>query len=213
MKQRDLLKTPVMTTFAVTATRSKGWWAIHADVPGAIVWTQSRRLDQVDGIAREAIALALDIPEDSFELEVTSVLEERLRAQIDAAIGLSKIADETQQAATRLNQVVARNLKEAGMSVRDSGTLMDVSSQRISQLIAQQLTLSEGVPDQIRSITALMDGVKAQLDPTITATRVLKEESAAQPAEAAPRQTRPATVKAKGAAPRAGRATRRAKAS
>lgn len=202
-----------MSIFTVTATRSKGWWAIHADVPGAIVWTQSRRLDHVDDIAREAIALALDIPEDSFELEVTSVLEERLRAQIDAAISLSKIAEEAQQAATRLNQVVARNLKDEGMSVRDSGTLMDVSSQRISQLIAQQLAHSEGVADQIRSITALMDGVKAQLEPTITATRVLQEECATQPAEAARRQTRPATDVSKGAARRAGRVTRRAKAS
>ena len=49
-----------MKMFDVTASRSHGWWAIHANVPGASVWTQARRLDQVEATAREAISLALD---------------------------------------------------------------------------------------------------------------------------------------------------------
>ena len=56
-----------MKIIEVKASRSQGWWAIHANVPGASVWTQARRLDQVEATAREAISLALDTAQDSFE--------------------------------------------------------------------------------------------------------------------------------------------------
>ena len=46
--------------YRVRAVRSGGWWAITVpELPG--VFSQARRLDQVETMAREAIALMLDI--------------------------------------------------------------------------------------------------------------------------------------------------------
>ena len=46
--------------YRVRAVRSGGWWAITVpELPG--VFSQARRFDQVEAMAREAIALMLDI--------------------------------------------------------------------------------------------------------------------------------------------------------
>jgi len=59
----------VKKTYTVAVHRSRGWWAIGVpELKG--VHSQARRLDQVDGMAREAIALFLDVPPDSFEVAV-----------------------------------------------------------------------------------------------------------------------------------------------
>lgn len=55
-----------MKTYNVTATPSDGWWAIHADVPNAAVNSQARTVNEIEPMIREAIALCLDVPEDSF---------------------------------------------------------------------------------------------------------------------------------------------------
>lgn len=60
-----------MKTYNVTATRSNGWWAIHADVPNAAVNSQSRTRPEIEPMIREAIALVLDIPQDSFDIALT----------------------------------------------------------------------------------------------------------------------------------------------
>lgn len=126
-----------MQTYTVTATRSDGWWAIHADVPGTIVWTQARRLDQVEDVAREAISLALDVPEDSFALDVQPQVDDDLRAAIKDVHDLSQAADAAQAAASDSRRAVVRTLKARGFTVRDSGRLLDLSSQRISQLLSE----------------------------------------------------------------------------
>lgn len=60
-----------MTTYTVTAERDGKWWAIHADVPNAIVYSQARTEAEIEPMIREAIALALDVPEDSFDIALT----------------------------------------------------------------------------------------------------------------------------------------------
>ena len=123
-----------MTTYTVKAARHGDWWALHANVPDAAVWTQCRRLDQAEGVARDAIAMALDVPADSFDVEVESALEARLRPQVEAAVALSQLATQAQQAATLMNTSAARALRSDGLSVGDAGTLLSLSAQRISQL-------------------------------------------------------------------------------
>ena len=56
-------------TYTVNAERSGAWWAITvAELPG--VFSQARRLDQIESMARDAIALWLDSPKDSFDVTV-----------------------------------------------------------------------------------------------------------------------------------------------
>ncbi len=61
-----------MTVYRVDIERAGDWWAITVpDVPG--VHSQARRHDEVEAMSRGAIALYLDVPEDSFELTIHEV--------------------------------------------------------------------------------------------------------------------------------------------
>ena len=55
--------------YTVEAIRSGNWWAITVpEIKG--FFSQARRLDQVETMAREAIALMLNVRPDSFDVEV-----------------------------------------------------------------------------------------------------------------------------------------------
>lgn len=120
----------------VTATRQDGWWAVRADVPQAVVWTQTKRLDQVEDMSREAIALALDVPESTIDVEVEFDIPDDLLDLVEAAQTMSAVATRSQVLSTRMNHVVAGALRSRGFSVRDIGMIMGVSAQRVSQLLA-----------------------------------------------------------------------------
>jgi predicted RNase H-like HicB family nuclease len=61
-----------MTTYDVVATPCGDWWAL--EVPSVAVFTQSRSLDDVAATVREAIALALDLPEEQVTIGEIRVL-------------------------------------------------------------------------------------------------------------------------------------------
>jgi predicted RNase H-like HicB family nuclease/bifunctional DNA-binding transcriptional regulator/antitoxin component of YhaV-PrlF toxin-antitoxin module len=69
-------------TYKLIATREGGWWSIEVpEIPG--VFSQARRLDQAEYMARDAIALMLEVPEDSFDV----VVEAQLPARFPLALG------------------------------------------------------------------------------------------------------------------------------
>ncbi|NQW73333.1 MAG: hypothetical protein HQ453_11420 [Actinobacteria bacterium] len=152
-----------MKMFDVTASRSQGWWAIHANVPGASVWTQARRLDQVEATAREAIGLALDAAQDSFELNIAPVVPEGIRHEVELARNTARLAAIAQAIATTLNQYAAVSLTAEGYTVRDAGYLMNLSSQRISQLVAQQRTQAEASTSESPTFDSVVESLLAQL--------------------------------------------------
>lgn len=58
--------------YSVNAERSGDWWAITvSELPG--VFSQAKRRDQIEEMARDAIALFLDVPVDSFRVRVHAV--------------------------------------------------------------------------------------------------------------------------------------------
>ena len=61
-----------MTTYDVIATPHGDWWAL--EVPSVAVYTQSESLDDVAATAREAIAMALDLPEEQVTIGEIRVL-------------------------------------------------------------------------------------------------------------------------------------------
>ena len=66
------------TLYTARAQRDGNWWTISvAGLPGAL--TQVRRLDQAEAMTREVIALVLDVPEDSFDVQVVPDLTEPQR--------------------------------------------------------------------------------------------------------------------------------------
>ncbi|MEU7570251.1 hypothetical protein [Micromonospora sp. NPDC049240] len=89
--------------YTATCVRSGGWWAITVpEISG--LFSQARRLDQVEGMAREAITLLLDVDPQ---------------------------AEESAEEATI---TAVRALLAKGYTVRDAGALLGISAQRVSQL-------------------------------------------------------------------------------
>ena len=126
----------MMATYKVDVTRDKGWWIVKAHVPRAIVWTQARRLDQVEALVRDAIASALNVRADSFEIETSVNLAGDIKRQINGAKAAARRAEIAAAEHARRNRQVARALKAHGFTVRDAGALMGVSPQRAQQLQA-----------------------------------------------------------------------------
>lgn len=58
-----------MRTYTAVCRRSGDWWAISVDELKG-VHSQARRARQVDAMARDAIALFLDVAPDSFNVTV-----------------------------------------------------------------------------------------------------------------------------------------------
>lgn len=121
--------------YTARCRRSDGWWAI--DVPELQgVHSQARRLDQVEAMARDAIALLLDVSDQSFDVAVQPVLPQGIETDLDAANGARAVADSAGRDAKEAVRHVTRRLHdELGLTVRDVGTILGVSHQRAQQLL------------------------------------------------------------------------------
>jgi predicted RNase H-like HicB family nuclease len=118
--------------FTATAVREGDWWAVEVpELPG--VFTQARRLDQVEASVRDAVSLWLQEPEDSFVIEVRPVLGE-VADLVREAIERRRSADEADRAASVAMRHAAETLMGRGLTLRDVGTLLGVSYQRVQQI-------------------------------------------------------------------------------
>jgi predicted RNase H-like HicB family nuclease len=122
----------VEVTYSVVCRRVGGWWAISVPrLKG--VHTQARRLDQVAAMARDAIALMLDVDPSTVEVEVRP----ELPTTVTEALGARKAAREADEKAERATGVAVRALLDDGYTVRDVGALLGLSPQRISQIASR----------------------------------------------------------------------------
>ena len=127
----------VRPTYTATAERGEGWWAIRvAELPG--VFSQARRLDRVGDVARDAIALFLDVPSDSFDVIVNQVLSNEAQVVVDAAIEAREAAQQHQEIASARSREAVRTLARLGLPQRDIGRLLGLSHQRVGQLSSPQ---------------------------------------------------------------------------
>lgn len=118
--------------------RSDGWWAVTVpEVKGGR--TQARRLDQVPKMVTDLVSLATGVPEDAVNVTVR-VEESSLAHALDdweQAGRLEREARDLQRRAAKRARDAVDELRAAGLSVRDVGTLLEVSPQRVSQLVKQ----------------------------------------------------------------------------
>lgn len=122
-------------SYKVTATREEGWWVLEApEVSG--VFSQSRRLDQAEDMARDAIASMLDVPEDSFDVVVEPRLPEPLHHRMEEALKMRGLSAKVQSAARSATDRAVREMHEQGLPVRDIGRLLGLSHQRAAKLLA-----------------------------------------------------------------------------
>ena len=125
-------------TYTVTTERSGNWWAFSVpEVPGA--HGQARRLEQVRDQARDVISMMLDAEPDSFAVSLSVRLDPRIEHALDEAKAARQEFDTYQRVAQEKLRFAAEQIKEVGgLSVRDIGSLLDVSFQRISQILSDK---------------------------------------------------------------------------
>lgn len=123
----------VRNTYVVDAQRSGRWWAISVPALKG-VFSQARRLADVEPMARDAIAAVLDVPPRSFDLVVRPVLGDRLDSLVLRAREARATAQEAQVDASERSVRALRSLQKAGIPLRDAGELIGVSHQRAAQL-------------------------------------------------------------------------------
>jgi predicted RNase H-like HicB family nuclease len=131
--------------YTVIATRTGEWWALEvSEVPGAT--SRARRLDQAEGAAREAIAVLLDVPADSFGVEIEPELEGPSGELLHVARLARERAELAQEEARATTIAAAQTFARQGMTVRDIGRLIGVSHQQAAKLLrrdARARSLSE----------------------------------------------------------------------
>ena len=122
--------------FRVRAVRSGNWWAITVpDLPG--VFSQSRRLDQVEPMAREAIALLLEVETRQIgQIDVDIVPPAPAAALIGKMNEALDAAHRATETAASARREAARALRADGLPMRDVGRLLGLSHQRVSQILA-----------------------------------------------------------------------------
>ena len=121
-------------TYTAWARRSGGWWAIDVpELPG--VYSQARRLDRVEPMARDAIALFLDVDPATLDIRVETNLPSELRRDVDAVGRLRAEADRLQVESSGAMRNLTHELLGRGLSVRDAAVILGISHQRVSQLV------------------------------------------------------------------------------
>jgi predicted RNase H-like HicB family nuclease len=123
--------------YVVEAVRDEdGWWIVEVpEVDGAM--TQAPRLDQVEEMARDVVSLLLEVPADSFDLEIKPLLSEPLASQVTETRKLRAEAERSQLQAAAATGPLIEELLVGGFRVREIGQLLGITYQRAAQLAAR----------------------------------------------------------------------------
>jgi hypothetical protein len=123
----------VRKTYVVEAKRWEHGWELHVEGVGV---TQSKSLGSAARMAREYISLVETISDES-------MIDVEIRPKIDAALGkevtaarkaVSNLLDRQREAAA-LSRAAAKHLADSGLSGVDIAVVLDLSPQRVSQLL------------------------------------------------------------------------------
>ncbi len=128
----------VKKTYAIDVRRSGRWWAIAVpELRG--VFSQARRLADVEPMVRDAIAAVLDVSPRSFDVVVRPILGDRLEHLVHEARGSRATAQEAQIAAADVSARALHSLQKAGVPLRDASELLGISHQRAAQIVNMDL--------------------------------------------------------------------------
>lgn len=142
-----------MNTYVARATREGRWWVV--DVEGVGV-TQARSLAEVEEMASDLIAAVRE--EDDPTVEVVPVLPERLQREVERARKDTTAATLAQERAAARLREVAGMLVASGLSGRDAGVVLGVSTQRVSQLAPVRKVRAVAVAKASKTVRKRADG-------------------------------------------------------
>ena len=125
-----------MKTYNVTAERSGKWWVLQAaEAPGAI--GQVRKLSEAN-VFIEAISFVTGTPEEDIAIKLDVKIKDKRDSRVAEFLEISeKIRELESQQAALLNEIAAELMNEEHMSYRDIGSVLQLSHQRIGQLVKE----------------------------------------------------------------------------
>ena len=124
-----------MKTYRVDVVRDQGWWIMHARIPRTIIYSQAKRVDDVEPMIRDAIAGVLDVDPESFAIELIFDLDADVLDQVNRARETSTEAAEVQERASRESRAAVQALRNEGLTLKEAGYFLGVSPQRVAQLL------------------------------------------------------------------------------
>ncbi|KAB5606681.1 type II toxin-antitoxin system HicB family antitoxin [Bifidobacterium jacchi] len=115
---------------AAVCTRSGGWWAVEVpEIPG--LFTQARRLDQVEAMVRNAAEM---LGAQVGAVVIDPRLDEGTQRMVDSLFIKREEARRAQDEASKLARATVAALRGEGLTVRDVATVIGISPQRVSAL-------------------------------------------------------------------------------
>jgi hypothetical protein len=124
----------VSSTYRVRAKRWAHGWELHIEGVGV---TQSHTLRDAERMVRDYIALDMGTDPGSFDVEITPEIGGELGEKTEAARRAVAEAEDARRAAAVRSREAARELQGAGLSGRDIAAVLQVSPQRVSQLLKE----------------------------------------------------------------------------
>jgi hypothetical protein len=129
-------------TYEVKAWQEDDWWLArvvsageNADPAPLNAITQARTLAKIDCMARDLIATILDVDQEHFHVDLEYSLPDDVRELIAGAKGARAWLDAAQELWQVKSAAAARALTDSGYSLREAATLLDLSHQRVDQLL------------------------------------------------------------------------------
>jgi hypothetical protein len=124
-----------MKTYQVDVVRDEGWWIMHARIPRTIIYSQAKRIDDIEFMIRDAIAGVLNVDPDSFAIELAFDLKSDVLDQVARAREASLEAAEIQERASRESRAAVHALRKEGLTLKEAGYFLGVTPQRVAQLL------------------------------------------------------------------------------
>jgi predicted RNase H-like HicB family nuclease len=114
--------------------REEGWWIVRIQEARGI-HSNGRTLEEARRRVREA--LSLDIGDAAFTVEIAEkiTLPANARQELARQQTARRRAEEQANEAMKTTKIAARALAKAGLSVRDSGSLLGLTGARVAQIL------------------------------------------------------------------------------
>jgi len=122
-----------MTLYTADAVRDGRWWPPTVDGVGA---TQSRSLKDAPDAVRGLVSAMQDADPSTVEVTIHPQIGTDLLEHVEAARESVVRAARLQADAAAQSRAAARELLSIGLTGKDIATILDVSPQRVSQLLA-----------------------------------------------------------------------------
>jgi hypothetical protein len=127
--------------YKIEVERDGRWWTIRIPDVGGL--TQARRLGEVDFMARDYLALATHTPIERIVVHVVSIdipdwgdINSKARQLVEERKSATEKLAEAQESVGQY----ARDLVALKVPIRDVAELLELSFQRVSQLVSPERT-------------------------------------------------------------------------